>query len=100
MSTTTPLEQAVRDQLERSFEDLGESSPHDMLAMVNRCVERTVLQVAMERTEGNQSRAAEWLGLNRNTLRKKLSDHRLLGVCFLLDSCQRFLDKRWSRILF
>jgi Fis family transcriptional regulator len=77
MSTTTPLEQAVRDQLERYFEDLGESSPHDMLAMVNRCVERTVLQVALERTDGNQSRAADMLGITRGTLRKKLQIHAL-----------------------
>jgi Fis family transcriptional regulator len=33
----------------------------------------------MQRTDGNQSRAAEWLGLNRTTLRKKLLEHRLLG---------------------
>jgi Fis family transcriptional regulator len=32
----------------------------------------------MHHAEGNQSRAAQWLGLNRNTLRKKLVQHRLL----------------------
>jgi len=34
--------------------------------------------VVMQHAEGNQSRAAEWLGLNRNTLRKKLLDHKLI----------------------
>jgi len=32
----------------------------------------------MARADNNQSRAAEWLGLNRNTLRKKLLDHKLI----------------------
>jgi Fis family transcriptional regulator len=73
---TTPLEQAVRDQLERYFADLGDSTPHDLLSMVNLCVERTVLQVALERSEGNQTRAADMLGITRGTLRKKLQIHQ------------------------
>ncbi|MFZ9656707.1 MAG: helix-turn-helix domain-containing protein, partial [Limnohabitans sp.] len=36
------------------------------------------LETVMHHAEGNQSRAAQWLGLNRNTLRKKLVQHRLL----------------------
>jgi Fis family transcriptional regulator len=32
----------------------------------------------MKHAEDNQSRAAQWLGLNRNTLRKKLTEHNLL----------------------
>ena len=75
--STTPLEQAVRDQLDRYFEDLGESEPHHVMAMVTQCVERTVLQVALERTAGNQSRAADMLGITRGTLRKKLQSHDL-----------------------
>ena len=41
-------------------------------------VEKPLLDVVMARAEGNQSRAAQWLGLNRNTLRKKLVEHKLL----------------------
>ena len=41
-------------------------------------VERPLLEVVMQRAEHNQSKAAEWLGLNRNTLRKKLLEHDLL----------------------
>jgi len=37
-----------------------------------------LLDVVMARAEGNQSKAAQWLGLNRNTLRKKLVEHKLL----------------------
>lgn len=77
MNKTNPLEQSVRDRLERYFADLGESEPHDMLAMVINCVERPVLQVALEKSHGNQSRAAEMLGITRSTLRKKLLAHNL-----------------------
>lgn len=77
MSKTNPLEQSVRDQLERYFTDLGESEPRDMLAMVISCVERPVLQVALEQSNGNQSRAAAMLGITRSTLRKKLQTHNL-----------------------
>jgi Fis family transcriptional regulator len=41
-------------------------------------VERPLLDVVMQHAEGNQSKAAEWLGINRNTLRRKLADHKLL----------------------
>ena len=78
MSTTNPLEQSVREQLERYFTDLGdEAPPRDLLAMVVNCVERPVLQVALEQTRGNQSKAAEMLGITRSTLRKKLQAHDL-----------------------
>jgi Fis family transcriptional regulator len=40
-------------------------------------VEKPLLEVVMQRAGQNQSRAAEWLGLNRNTLRKKLIEHQL-----------------------
>jgi transcriptional regulator of acetoin/glycerol metabolism len=36
------------------------------------------LDVVMKHAEGNQSRAAQWLGINRNTLRRKLLDHKLI----------------------
>ena len=48
-----------------------------MLSMVVSCVERPVLQIALEQSGGNQSRAAEMLGITRATLRKKLQAHNL-----------------------
>ena len=45
MTKPNPLEQSVRDQLERYFADLGDSKPRDMLAMVVNCVERPVLEI-------------------------------------------------------
>lgn len=77
MTKSTTLEQSVRDQLERYFADLGDSRPRDMLAMVITCVERPVLQVALEKSQGNQTRAAEMLGITRSTLRRKLIAHDL-----------------------
>ncbi len=77
MTQPNILEQSVRDQLERYLADLGESEPRDMLAMVVNCVERPVLQIALEQSGGNQSKAAEMLGITRSTLRKKLQTHNL-----------------------
>ena len=39
---------------------------------------RIVLESVLRHCDGNQSRAAEWLGINRNTLRRKLLDHKLI----------------------
>jgi Fis family transcriptional regulator len=50
-----------------------------MYDMMVRVVEKPLLEVVMKQAEQNQSRAAQWLGLNRNTLRKKLVEHKLLG---------------------
>ncbi|WP_459617186.1 helix-turn-helix domain-containing protein [Bordetella sp. 2513F-2] len=77
MSKQDVLEECVRASLARYFEDLGDSEPHDMWDMVMRCVERPVLEVALERAGGNQSRASEMLGITRNTLRKKLLAHNI-----------------------
>lgn len=78
MSTNDSLEQAVSARLDRYFADLGDSEPRDMLAMVIDCVERHVLQIALEKTAGNQSKAAQMLGITRSTLRKKLTAYQLL----------------------
>jgi len=77
MSNTNLLEQSVRDNLERYFDDLGDSQPHDILSMVVHCVERPVLEVALEKANSNQSKAAEMLGITRSTLRKKLQAHNI-----------------------
>jgi Fis family transcriptional regulator len=46
--------------------------------MMVRVVEKPLLEVVMQHADHNQSRAAEWLGLNRNTLRKKLLENKLI----------------------
>ena len=77
MSKTT-LEDCVRETLAEYFRDLDGSTPNAMHDMVLRTVEKPLLDMVMQRTQGNQSKAAEWLGINRNTLRRKLVEHQLL----------------------
>lgn len=78
MSKTTTIEQSVRESLQMYFRDLDGEIPDRVYEMVVRMVERPMLEVVMNQADHNQSRAAEWLGLNRNTLRKKLVEHKLL----------------------
>ena len=72
------IEECIRDSLEQYVKDLRGSQPHSVHAMIVDVVEKPLLQVVMRHAEGNQSKAAEWLGINRNTLRRKLLDHKLL----------------------
>lgn len=72
------IDECVRESLEGYFRDLGGEAPDRMYDMLVRAVEKPLLEVVMAQAENNQSRAAEWLGLNRNTLRKKLLEHKLL----------------------
>ncbi len=73
---------AVVDTLERYFNDLDGEQPTDVYNMVMRNTERPLLQCIMARTNGNQSEAAQLLGINRNTLRRKLLDHGLVDSNF------------------
>lgn len=73
------IESAIRSSLRSYFEDLNGEAPSDVYDMVLSVVERPMLEMVMQEADNNQSRAAEWLGINRNTLRKKLSQHSLLN---------------------
>ncbi|WP_027017284.1 Fis family transcriptional regulator [Comamonas composti] len=72
------IEQCVRESLEVYFRDLDGEKPNGMYDMLIRLVEKPLLEVVMNQADNNQSRAADWLGLNRNTLRKKLLEHQML----------------------
>ncbi|TFW10331.1 Fis family transcriptional regulator [Oxalobacteraceae bacterium OM1] len=72
------IQDVVKKSLEKYFRDLGEQQPSNVYEMVVFTVERPILEAVMERAAGNQSLAAEMLGINRNTLRKKLQQHGLL----------------------
>jgi Fis family transcriptional regulator len=72
------LDESVRASLEAYLADLHGLEPHGMHEMLVRAVEKPLLEVVMVAAANNQSKAAQWLGLNRNTLRKKLLEHHLL----------------------
>ena len=72
------IEDCVRTSLEGYFKDLRGTEPGGMHDMLVRAVEKPLLEVVMAQADHNQSKAAQWLGLNRNTLRKKLLEHRLI----------------------
>jgi len=72
------IEECVRKSLEKFFRDLDGEPARNVLEMVVLTVEKPILEMAMEQALGNQSVAAEILGINRNTLRKKLHQHGLL----------------------
>lgn len=72
------LHDCVKKTLNRYFRDLDGETPHAVYDMVVSTVEKSMLEVVMRHAEGNQTLAADILGINRNTLRRKLNDYRLL----------------------
>ena len=72
------LGQCVVDALEQYFRDLDGEKPAAIYDMVLRKIERPMLEVVLTKAGSNQTLEAEMLGINRNTLRKKLTEHQLL----------------------
>ena len=68
----------IHGALETYFRDLDGEMPAPIYDMVLKSVERPMLAVTLEQAGGNQTLAANMLGINRNTLRKKLVDHKLV----------------------
>ena len=69
------LSSTVRKMMKQYFKDLDGEDVTNIYDMVVANIERPLLEVVLHHAEGNQTRAAELLGLNRNTLRKKLNQH-------------------------
>lgn len=72
------IQEAVSKNLEKYFRDLGEQPASNVYDMVLSAVEKPMLEMVMHRAASNQSQAADMLGINRNTLRKKLQQHGLI----------------------
>lgn len=75
---THDLADCVSHNIRQYFKDLDGETPCGVYDMVLHQVEKPLLECVMAQCGGNQSKAAAVLGLNRNTLRKKLVQHGLI----------------------
>jgi Fis family transcriptional regulator len=75
--TTGEIAELVRKSLDRYFRDLDGAKPRSIYDMVLKNVEKPMLEAVLDRAEGNQTIAAQMLGINRNTLRKKIHEHKI-----------------------
>jgi two-component system nitrogen regulation response regulator GlnG len=64
------------------FDSPGGEEPRDLYHRLVAEIERPLVELALKRAGGNQVRAARMLGLNRNTLRKKITDHKIVLTKF------------------
>ncbi len=77
MANICKLSDAINESLDEYFMHLDGQPPHAIYDMVLGCVEKPMLEYVLNKVGGNQSKAAEMLGLNRNTLRKKMAEYGL-----------------------
>lgn len=77
MSKDCKLSQAIIESLDDYFTHLDGQPPHAIYDMVLGCVEQPMLEYILNKVGGNQSKAAEMLGINRNTLRKKMALYKI-----------------------
>ena len=75
---SSEIEKSVQKSLDEYFRKLDGEPPHGVYDMVITHVERALLTSMLERANGNQTQAADMLGMNRNTLRAKLSKYHLI----------------------
>lgn len=75
MTNENEMARMVRKAIDGYFRDLDGEKPSGVYDMVIDCVEKPLLESVLHRVKGNQTHAAEMLGINRNTLRKKMKAH-------------------------
>ncbi len=78
LNSGNEIGRSVERSLDEYFRKLDGEPPHGVYDMVIAHVERALLTSMLERAHGNQTHAADMLGMNRNTLRAKLTKYRLL----------------------
>jgi len=67
------LETLIANKLQASLAQMDVNELDNLYDMVLQQMERPLIQIVLEKTRGNQVRTAEILGINRNTLRKKIT---------------------------
>ena len=79
MMDENDIARCVRKAIDGYFKDLDGEKPGAIYDMVIRFIGKPLLESVLHRAKGNQTHAAQMLGLNRNTLRKKMQEHRIKG---------------------
>ena len=77
MKSCNDISACIQGALEDYFKDLDGEKTSGVYHMVIKCAERPMLEAVMKEAGGNQTLAAEILGINRNTLRKKIAEYQL-----------------------
>jgi Fis family transcriptional regulator, factor for inversion stimulation protein len=75
MINENEMARVVRRAIDGYFKDLDGERARGVYDMVINCVEKPLLESVLHRVQGNQTHAAQMLGINRNTLRKKMKAH-------------------------
>ena len=78
MNSQDDIAASVRLAMQQYFLDLDGEAPQPIYDMVLAQVEKPLIEVVLAHAQGNQTRAAELRGLNRNTLRKKMKQYDLI----------------------
>jgi Fis family transcriptional regulator len=77
MTRHNELADTVRRALERYFRDMDGERPSDIYDMVLKNVEKPMIETVLGKAQGNLTLAAAMLGIDRNTLRKKMQQLRI-----------------------
>ena len=67
------IQDIVRQSMEVYFKDLRGTEPDNLHEMLVEVIEKPLLEIVMRQADGNQSKAAMWLGLNRKYTQKKIT---------------------------
>ncbi len=71
------IHHCIESALDSYFEDMDGHDPSDLYELILSQTEKPLLEVVLKQTQGNITRSAEILGINRVTLRKKLKKYDL-----------------------
>jgi Fis family transcriptional regulator len=77
VTRSSELADAVKRSLERYFKDMDGEKPTAIYDMVLKNIEKPLIETVLIKASGNQSQAAAMLGIDRNTLRKKIQQLRI-----------------------